>query len=115
MSILAGEKFTSQLVKKYVRRDMLMNSPIYNEWVEEERREAAEKAAKETAIKTTKENMIDLLEEKFDIIPQSVYDKIDKIDKLNSLQMLNKKIIKVDTIEKFEKLVDSKLNYNSHS
>lgn len=106
MSILVGEKFTSELVKKYIRREMLMNSPIYNEWVEEERKEAAEKASKETAINITKKNMLDLLEEKFDIIPKVIYEKIDKIDNLNSLQLLNKKILKVDDIEKFEKLID---------
>ena len=57
-SILAGERFSNELVKKYIRRDMLMSSPLFNEWVEEERKEAAEKATekatKEAQIETTK-------------------------------------------------------------
>lgn len=113
MSILAGEKFTSELIKKYIRRDMLMNSPIYNEWVEEERREAAEKATKEAtekaSIQIARKIMKELLEEKFDIIPRKISSKLDEIENIDDLQVLNKKIIKIDTIENFEKLVDKVL------
>jgi trimethylamine:corrinoid methyltransferase-like protein len=110
MSILAGEKFTNNLVKKYVRRDMLMNSPIYNEWVEEERREAAEKAAKEAAKEATKEttrNLIkETIDEKFDIVPKSIYDKLAKIDNIDALQSVFKKTLRIDSIDKLEKLLD---------
>lgn len=46
MTILSGDKFTSELIRKYVRREMLMSSPIYNEWVEEERIEALKRLLK---------------------------------------------------------------------
>lgn len=80
MSIISGEKFSSEIVKKYVRRDMLMNSAIYNEWVEEERRESAIKASKEATIKSVKKNLIELLEGRFDIIPLSVRKNIEIIN-----------------------------------
>lgn len=113
MSILVGEKFTSELVKKYIRREMLMNSPIYNEWVQEERKEAAEEAAEKATEKASKQMarkiMKELLVEKFDIIARRLSNKLDKIENIDDLQTLNKKIIKIDTIDNFEKLVDKVL------
>ena len=66
------EDWIEFLIPNCERREMLMNSPIYNEWVQEERKEAAEEAAekatKKTAINVTRQNILDLLQEKFDII-----------------------------------------------
>lgn len=104
MSILAGEAFASELVKKYVRREMLMNSPIYNEWVEEERKESALKAAKEATINNLKKNLIELLEGRFDIIPLSIRKNIEIINEKYILEELFKKAIKMPTIEEFEAL-----------
>lgn len=104
MSILAGETFASELVKKYVRREMLMNSPIYNEWVEEERKESAIKAAKEATINNLKKNLIELLEGRFDIIPLKIRKNIDMINEESILDELFKKAIKIPTIEDFEAL-----------
>lgn len=53
-----------------------MNSPIYNEWVEEERKEAAEKAAKEATKMSLKKSLVELLTEKFDFVPKAVRDSI---------------------------------------
>jgi Putative transposase, YhgA-like. len=105
MSILAGEKFSTDIIKKYVRREMLMNSPIYNEWVEEERREAAEKAAEKTALQTTRKNIIELLSEKFDFVSKSIREDIEKINDINTLNELFKKAVKIASIEDFQKLL----------
>lgn len=101
-SILAAEKFTKELVKKYIRRDMLMSSPLFNEWVEEERKEAAEKAAKESARKY----IIELLSEKFDFVPKEIRDSIEAIDDIVVLDGLHKKILKIETIEDFQRLLE---------
>ncbi|APQ78761.1 MULTISPECIES: Rpn family recombination-promoting nuclease/putative transposase [Clostridium] len=101
-SILASEKFTSQLVKKYIRREMLMNSSLFNEWVEEERKEAAEKASKESARKY----ILELLTEKFDFVSQDIRDTVSEINDIGVLDGLVKKIIKVNTIEEFKNLLE---------
>lgn len=106
MSILAGEKFTSELVKKYVRRDMLMNSPLFNEWVEEERKEAAEKAAEKATKESARKYIIELLAEKFDFVSKDIRNSVETIDDIAVLDELIKKIIKVDTIEAFERLLE---------
>ena len=79
-----------------------MNSPLFNEWVEEERKEAAVKAAKES----TRKNIIDLLTEKFDFVPRSIRDNIDILDDKAILDELLKKIIRVGTLEEFNALLD---------
>lgn len=81
---------------------MLMNSPLFNEWVEDERKEAAEKAQRET----TKKNILDLLSEKFDFVAKNIRDSIANIDDIGVLDGLVKKTIKVNTIEEFNTLLE---------
>ena len=83
-----------------------MNSPLFNEWVEEERKEAAEKAQKESA----KKYIIELLTEKFDFVPKAVRDNVEGLEDKAILDELLKKIIKVGTIEEFKVLLDKAKN-----
>lgn len=101
MSILADERFSNELVKKYIRREMLMNSPLFNEWVEEERKEAAKEAAKESA----KKYILELLTEKFDFISKDIRETLESIDDISVLDELHKRIIKLNSIEDFQNLL----------
>lgn len=101
VSILAGEKFSSELVRKYIRREMLMNSPLFNEWVEEERKEAAQKAT----ISKSKEIIIDQLIAKFDFIPPAIREQLSKVNDQEILDSLLRRIIKITEIEEFEQLI----------
>lgn len=104
MSILAGEKFTSELVRKYIRRDMLMNSPIYNEWVEEERREAV--------LSSSKQKLIELLEGRFDIISLSIRRNINELKEEVIIDELFKKAINIPSLEDFERLLNKAIKMN---
>lgn len=97
VSILAGEKFSTELVKKYIRREMLMNSPLFEEWVKEERVEAA--------INKTRKNIVRILVRKFDIVPKSVRLELDKIDDEEMLDELLEKSVDISSLEDFEKLL----------
>ena len=55
--------------------------------------------------KGTREMLKDLLMEKYDAIPKSVFEKIDGIDEIDILKTLFRKALKCDTIEKFEKIL----------
>lgn len=79
-----------------------MNSPMYNEWVEEERKEAAEKATK----RATKDNIIYLLESKFEVIPSNIKRKVKEIDDISILKGLLKKLLTVSSIEEFEEFLN---------
>lgn len=91
MTILAGDKFNRQLVEKYVRKGMLMNSPIYKKWIEEERREASKEATQIASVRVTKESIIELLEGKFDFVSKDIRKDIEAIDDLPLLSGLFRK------------------------
>jgi len=104
MSILASYKFSDHLVKKYVRREILMESPLYNEWMEEERKEAT------TA--TTQKNIIELLAERFDIVSKKTRDNIGQIKDIVILNELFRKSIRVTSLEDFETILDKAIKNN---
>lgn len=105
-SILGEHALARDIIKKFIRREMLMNSPLFNEWVEEERKEAAAKAAEKTAIESTQKHIMDLLIEKFDFVPKTVRESVGTIEDLSILEELHKKIIKVDSLEEFKTLLE---------
>ena len=102
VSILAEKRYTASIIRKFIRREMLMDSELLKEWTEEERKEAAEKAAIETSLSI----VIDLLEDMFEIVPKHVKDKLQKIQDADILRYLSKKINKAETIEEFEQFLD---------
>lgn len=98
MSILASYKFSEYLVRKYVRREILMESPLYNEWMEAER--------KETATATSQKFIIESLAERFDIVPKKTRENIEEIKDIVILTELFRKSIRVATIEDFQTILD---------
>ena len=97
VSILAGEKYSSELVKKYVRREMLMSSPIFAEWVKEEREEAA--------VNKTRKIIIRLLVRKFDLVPKSIREDLAQINDEEMLDELLEKTVDIDVIEEFSAIL----------
>ncbi len=73
---------------------MLIESQLLKEWTKEER----EEAAKETTIAI----LLELLEEKFDLVPERTKDRLYEIQDPDKLRSLAKKIIKVATLQEFE-------------
>lgn len=102
MSILAGEKFSKELVKKYIRREMLMSSPLFEEWVKEEREEAAN-------LKTRK-NIIEVLVERFDIVPKAIREDVMTVRDKEILDELFRKAIKIPSVEEFHQLLNKYKN-----
>ncbi len=104
-SILAGAKHSNALIKKYVRREMLMKSTLFDEWVKEEREEAAKEAAIKAAIKaaniTTRQKTVDVLTERFDFVPRSIKEQLEEISDRDILDQLHRKAVKVSTVDEF--------------
>ena len=83
-----------------------MNSPLFNEWIEEQRNEATIEANKQT----TRKHIIDLLIEKFDFVSKALRDSIDSIDDIVVLEELFKKVIKIETLEDLKLLLEKAKN-----
>lgn len=104
MSIMSADRYSSTLIQKYVRREMLMNSPLFKDWVSEEREEAARESKKNSIAET--------LELKFDFISKDTRLYINSIDDDNVINRLFEKAIKTESLDEFEELLEKvkKLN-----
>ncbi|MGO1469623.1 MAG: hypothetical protein ACTHW2_06350 [Tissierella sp.] len=99
---MSSDRYSSTLIQKYVRREMLMNSPLFEEWVSEERKEAVRD--------TNKKRIIETLELKFDFISKNTREYIESIEDDNIINRLFEKAIKTVSVEDFEKLLEKVKN-----
>jgi len=60
MSVISTKAFSKEMLKKYIRREMLMKSALHQEWIAEEKQEAS--------IKRLKQDITEILIEKFDYV-----------------------------------------------
>src|SRR6056297_2751724 len=102
MSVISSKAFSKEMLKKYVRREMLMKSALYQEWIAEEREEAAKKAD----IKRLRTVITELLIEKFDYVTKKIKEKLNTINDEEILDALFRKAVKIDSVESFEPLLE---------
>lgn len=98
MSMMSEDKYSSELIQKYVGREMLMNSTLYKEWISED----LEQADKDR----DKKRIIDALELKFDFISKDTRQYIKSINDQNIIDKLFDKAIETKSIEEFEELLN---------
>jgi predicted transposase YdaD len=85
MGILAGGKYAAELVYSMIRREMVMQSPIYREWVKEERAEAEEKGRVEGRVETKQEDICKFLARRFGIDSAEIQEKVQQLTNLEIL------------------------------
>ncbi|HSH35092.1 hypothetical protein [Schnuerera sp.] len=105
MSFLSEVEYSKEMITSIIRRDMLMGSPLFEEWAKEERKEAAEKARKEAI----RENTIDILSERFDFVPKYIREKLETINDTEILNELVRKAVRIETLEGFDRLLEKVL------
>ena len=79
-----------------------MSSPLFEEWVSEERKEAVRD--------TNKKRIIETLELKFDFISKDTRQYIESIEDDNVISRLFEKAIKTISLEDFEQLLEKVKN-----
>lgn len=79
-----------------------MSSPLFEEWVKEEREEAAN-------LKTRK-NIIEVLVERFDIVPKAIREDVMTVRDKEILDELFRKAIKIPSVEEFHQLLNKYKN-----
>jgi len=98
MSVISSKEFSKEMLKKYVRREMLMKSALYQEWIAEEREEAS--------INRLKIVIAELLIEKFDYVTKEIKEKLNTINDEEILDSLFRKAVRIDSIKSFETLLE---------
>ena len=78
MSVISSKEFSKEMLKKYVRREMLMKSALYQEWIAEE----------------------------FDYVTKEIKEKLNTINDEEILDSLFRKAVRIDSIESFETLLE---------
>lgn len=79
-----------------------MGSPIYEDWIKEERQEATEKATK----KAIQDSVIYLLESSFELVPSYLKEKINLVEDVSILRGLLKKASTASDIEEFTEFLN---------
>jgi len=102
MGILAGGKYAAELVYSLIRREMVMESPIYQEWVKEEKIEAEARGRIEKA----REAICKFMTKRFGIDPGETTQRIKQIPDLETLDNLMEELFAANTKEEAQVIID---------
>ncbi|GAB6274808.1 MAG: hypothetical protein STSR0004_16730 [Peptococcaceae bacterium] len=108
MGILAGGKYAAKLVYSLIRREMVMESPIYQEWVKEERIEAEARGKIEKA----REAICKFMAKRFGIDSGDTMQKIKQIPSLEILDNLMEELFAANTKEEAQDIIDQYIARN---
>ncbi|MFH0730200.1 MAG: hypothetical protein V2B19_28125 [Pseudomonadota bacterium] len=70
------------------------------------KQEGFQQGIQQGQLTASKDALMDLLMERFDIVPSHIIQAVNAIDNLHLLKMLRKKALKVPSIESFKKDLD---------
>ena len=105
MGILAGGKYDAELVYTLIRRDMVMQSPIYQDWVKEERAEAETKGRMEGWRAAKKETILKYLSRRFGEQPANLQEKVQKITDIQTLDSILEELFAAITAEEAQEII----------
>lgn len=121
MAIMAGGKYSSELVLSMIRREMIMQSPIFQEWVKEERAEAEARGkiigeaigkARGEAIgkargktEMAQDSICKYLKARFGASSQALQQQVKTISNLTELNRIIDNIYTTNTLEEAQAVV----------
>jgi len=98
LGIIGGEKYGPAVVRRYIGREMLMQSEVYKEWIADDIREAEARGAAQAM----RENILDILTDRFTVVRQPLRDKINTVADVGVLKALLKQSARVTSLEEFD-------------
>lgn len=101
MAIMAGGRFPEKLVLSMIRREMVMESPIFQEWVKEERAEAEARGRTEGKA----EAICKYLEVRFGTAALELQRQVRGISSLDELNRIINSIYTTGTIEEAQAVI----------
>jgi predicted transposase YdaD len=96
---LVSEKLPQMLVSK--RRDIMIESAAYDIIKQEGRQEGRQEGKTEEA----REGILDTLEARFEVVPESIARGLRGIEELGVLKALRRSSVKVGTLDEFKELL----------
>ncbi|MCL0096200.1 hypothetical protein M1N66_01160 [Thermodesulfovibrionales bacterium] len=102
LKVLSGIKYPLELIEKMLRRrDIMIESPVYEQILKEGREEGRGLGREEGRKETLKNNILAVLEGRFEIVPHDIEGEIGGIERPKLLEILLKKAIVVKDIAEF--------------
>ncbi|MCL0063924.1 hypothetical protein M1O54_06600 [Dehalococcoidia bacterium] len=94
LKVLSGIKYPLEVIEKILRRrDIMIESPVYEQILKEGREEGRKE--------TLRDDILAVLEARFEIVPHDIEGEIGGIERLKLLEILLKKAIVVKDIDEF--------------
>jgi len=103
MAILSGlisEEIPFQLIQR--RRDIMIESAAYEIIKKEGFEQGIQQGIQQGLLMEAQENLLEILDERFEIVPKSMVQKIKQIDSREVLKSLLKLAMRVNSLEEFE-------------
>ena len=98
MAILAEIRYSSDLVRSMIRREMIMESTVFQEWVKEDRAEAEAKKAQEAICK--------FLNARFGDISRDLQARVKRVGNVDTLDAILDRIFSADSLKDAAAVVD---------
>lgn len=109
MGILAGGKYAAELVYSMIRREMVMQSPIYQEWVKEERAEAETRGEArgkaEGRIEAKQDAIFKFLSKRFGASQNEMMQKVKQMTDLEILDNVMEELFAANTMEEVQGII----------
>jgi predicted transposase/invertase (TIGR01784 family) len=77
-------------------------STIAEKWVEEGMQQGIQQGVQQGRLQNAREDILENLEARFEVVPRSVIKRIDEIEELSLLKILHKRSVLVDSLEEFK-------------
>jgi hypothetical protein len=74
------------------------------------KREGVEEGVQEGMLRKSREDVIEILEARFDLVPRSISGAINAIDDPVSLKAFLRKAVSVESLDRFRQLMEEVLN-----
>jgi hypothetical protein len=103
MTILSGlvsDRLPLEILSR--RRDLMIESAAYDLIKQEGFQQGIQQGIQQGQLTASKDALIDLLMDRFDMVPQHLIQTVNSIDNLHLLKALRKKALKAPTIESFK-------------
>ncbi|HUW65843.1 MAG TPA: hypothetical protein VMW83_14345 [Spirochaetia bacterium] len=102
MAILAEGRYPPDLVLSFIRREMIMKSAVFQEWVKEESAEAETRGK----VSAKQEDICKFLNARFGDISRELEGRVKRIGKLDALDKVIDKIYTADSLKDATDVVD---------
>ena len=76
------------------------------EYVTSVERIGIKKGIQQGILQSTREAVIDILELRFEVVPESIVNRLNEINDPSILKILHRKAVKANSLEEFEQIID---------